>query len=138
MSLVSIASPLPTSRNTIMQLQSQSKRSVNNTVMRVVRLSDGAVDYSSITESEAYISLQYFADIHADDEGVRLRERVAPELDWNTASPCEVRSRATIITDATHGLYISPRSGREVTAEENVRFQVDNAANVIEIGLCTP
>lgn len=161
--LVSVAPPLPSPGNTIGTPQSQRKRSENDTLMRVIDLPPGALDYSDMTESQARIDPQYFADIHAaHDLEARLRAQVevgsaalfAPEHDWNVDSPQRVRSwhedwrahlpigktalllaRAAIVPDAAHGLYISPRSGREFTAEDNVAFQLANVSAVIDTGL---
>lgn len=161
--LVSIASPLPSPRETIRAPQSQKKRSQDNTLMRVVDLPAGALDYSDMSESRAHIDPQYFVDIDAaGDLEVRLRARVelgsaallAPEHDWNVGSPQCVRawhddwratlppelseamlSRAAIVADAAHGLYVSPRSGRHVTPEEDIAFQLANVGVVIDTGL---
>lgn len=162
-SLVSIAPPLPSPYNTISTPQSTKKRTENNTLMRVVDLPEGAVDYSVVTESVARIDPQYFADMRkADDLEVRLRGHVeagnaavfAPEHDWNVDSPERVRAwhnewnatlpadiagalqaRAPIVYDAAHGLYVSPRSGREVTTEQDVKFQMSNVTDVVDMGL---
>jgi hypothetical protein len=132
--------------------------------MRVVDLPNGAVDYSVMTESVAQIDPQYFEDINdADNLEFRLRAIVeagsaavyVPEHGWNTGvlpsvqgwhddwsatlsqdSALALRSRTPIIHGAAHGLYISPYStGREVTTEENVRFQMGNVNKVIDAGL---
>lgn len=163
-SIVSIAPPLPSPRSTIAQPQSQGRRCENNTLMRVVDLPAGAVDYSVQTESFAYIDPKYFEDIEtAGDLEQRLRARVetgeavvyAPEHDWNAGSPRSVqawheewdatlsseeaaalKSRAPIIHDAAHGLYISARgTGRDVSAHESVGFQIANVNNVVDTGL---
>jgi hypothetical protein len=161
--LVAIAPPLPSPRNTISAPQSQRKRSENDSLMRVVDLPPGALDYSAMTESHARISPQYFTDIHAaDDLEKRLRRQIeegtsalfAPEHDWNVASPHHVRgwhaewsatwppeeaawlrTRAAIVPDAAHGLYLSPRAGRQFTAEEDVAFQAANVRQVVDTGL---
>ncbi|HEY5667897.1 MAG TPA: hypothetical protein VIR03_01905 [Candidatus Saccharimonadales bacterium] len=161
--LVSIAPPLPSPRHTIETPQSMKKRSDGGTRMRVVDLPDGALDYSNMTESAAKIDPQYFVDMYAaDDLEARLRRMVegrnatvfAPALDWNVASPARVRawhkewdaalpagdaadlrSRAVVVADSTHGLYVSPRSGLTVTAEEDIAFQRANANAVIDAGL---
>lgn len=162
-SLVSIAPPLPSPHDTIHQPQSQKKRSENNTRMRVVDLPEGATDYSVMSESLASIDPQYFSDMRdADDLGPRLMTSVAtgqaavfaPEYDWNVGSPKQVEawhqqwrdtldpdqaqlltSRAHIVPDAAHGLYVSPRSARLVTPEQDIQFQVDNINHVIDTGI---
>jgi hypothetical protein len=162
-SLVSIAPPLPSPIKTIMQPQSQKKRTANDTLMRVVDLPEGAVDYSVMTESVARIHAQYFEDMRtANDLESRLRTRVevgraavfAPEHDWNSSSPLHVQSwhdlwsatlpeqqasvlrdRAAVVYNAAHGLYVSPRVGREVTTSENVNFQKSNVRSVVDTGL---
>jgi hypothetical protein len=116
-----------------------------------------------MTESVAKIDPRYFTDIHdAGDLEVRLRARVeagnaavfAPEHDWNVDSPRRIQAwhsewdsthapdiaqslqaRAPIVYDAAHGLYISPRSGREVSTEEDVAFQMGNVTQLVDIGL---
>lgn len=161
--LVSVAPPLPSPRSTIMTPQSRKKRSQGDTLMRVVDLPEGAVDYTVMTESVAQISPEYFADIHAaDDLQERLRAQIeagrasifAPEHDWNTESPETVatwhdewrsklpdnefevlRRRANVVDNAAHGLYISPRSGLDVSTEEDLQFQMNNVRQVIDTGL---
>lgn len=161
--LVSIAPPLPSPRSTIETPQSQKKRSENNTLMRVVDLPAGALDYSTMAESQARIDPQYFADIHAADNlDGRLRQLVeqgygalfAPEHDWNAESPRRVQawhdewfatlpeeqaelahSRAQIVAGAAHGLYASPRSGLDLSPKEDIEFQLANVNAVIDTGL---
>lgn len=161
--LVSIAPPLPSPYDTISQPQSRRKRSSGDSLMRVVNLPDHAVDYSQVEERVAIIDPQYFADIKAaHDFQQRLRDQVkvgraalfAPEHDWNAPSPLCVRSwhddwsktlpeeqavalqkRALVVGNAAHGLYISPRVGREVTTEENVQFQMDSVNKLVDTGL---
>jgi len=161
--LVAIAPPLPSPLHTIMTPQSSKKRSKDDTLMRVVDLPPGAVDYSVMTESQAHLSPQYFADIAAaDDLAFRLRARVelgnaaaiAPEYDWNVESPRTVadwhkkwqhiapadeltmlKQRAVLVPNAAHGLYISPRSGMEITPEADTQFQAQNVNHAVDVGL---
>lgn len=162
--LVSIAPPLPSPRSTIAQPQSVAKRFMNNSLMRVVKLPEGALDYSEYTESFADIDPQYFKDMNsAESLGERLRERVvrgqaglfAPEHDWNTGSPdcvkgwhdewqatlsadeaAVLQQRTPVVEDAAHGLYISPRSvDGPVSPEDDIAFQMHNVRQVIDTGL---
>lgn len=161
--LVSIAPPLPSPRKTIATPQSQKKRSQNDTCMNVVDLPPGALDYSAMSQSHASIDSHYFTDIYAaDDLEIRLRKRVeagtaalfAPEHDWNVESPQRVRAwhdewraartpeqaelmmaRAAIVANAAHGLYMSPRSGREITHEEDLAFQLAHVGAVVDMGI---
>ncbi len=163
-SLVSIAPPLPSPRNTLAQPQSQSKRIDQNSRMRVIDIPETAKDYSVIAESFARIDPQYFVDIQAaDDLEPRLRAVVesgnaavyAPEHDWNVDSPRtiskwhehwhatlpedtarQLQSRTPVVQDAAHGLYISGRrTGLELTPEERDMFQSNNVQQVISTGL---
>ncbi len=162
--LVSIAPPLPSPRSTIAQPQSIAKRFMDNSLMRVVALPEGALDYSEYTESFADIDPQYFKDMNnAESLGARLRERVAqgqaglfaPEHDWNTGSPdcvkgwhdewhatlpaeeaSMLRQRTPVVKDAAHGLYISPRSvDGPIPLEDDIAFQMHNVRRVINTGL---
>lgn len=162
--LVSVAPPLSTPRSTIMRPQSQSKRSANGTLMRTVDLPEGAINYSEITEGIAKIDPQYFKDIDAaEDTQVRLRDRVAtgraavyaPEYDWNLGSPICVdswhtewrstrsadeaallESRAIIVPNAAHGLYLSPRGAyADITDAENIIYQRKNVKRLVNTGV---
>lgn len=161
--LVSIAPPLPSPYDTIQTPQLRKKRSQNDTLMRVIDLPEDALDYSNAVESQARIDPNYFDDINAAaDLEKRLCTGIedgrmavfAPEYDWNIASVRKVQSwhedwrtisppphneqfmaRALVVPNAAHGLYISPRSGIEVTHEEDLAFQRANVNTVIDTGL---
>jgi hypothetical protein len=161
--LVSIAPPLPSPRHTVATPQSQKKRSENDTRMRVVDLPEDALDYAVMTESTAQINPQYFEDLYrADDLELRLRAGVeagraavfAAEYDWNVVSPQRIQSwhddwrsmhtsetfealqaRAPIVSGAAHGLYLSPRTGSDVSQAANLHFQAANVTQLVNVGL---
>jgi len=161
--LISIAPPLPSPHDTVHTPQSRKKRSENDTRMQVIDLPEGAVDYSVTTASTARIDPQYFEDMRqAGNLELRLRSRVeagraavyAAEHDWNVASPRRVRAwhedwratygpetfealqaRAPVVANAAHGLYLSPRSGDDISPEADRRFQSDNVTRLVDAGL---
>ena len=162
-SLVSISPPFPSPRHTLLQPASAKKRSQNNTLMKIAKLSEGAFDTVKAQDGFARIDPHYFEQLHKEDDvEIRLRRLVeighaavfSPEYDWNNLSPHSIRNwheewstslsiddarslkeKAKIIPNAAHGLNISTMAMSNFTTKDNLDFQTNNANHVIETGI---